>query len=108
MAGSGLQDKHDIRQKEGLGSGNVIALVFSTLAELCGPTLECDMTGTFWLTLEQVDRRRPPSPKVRGRARVDSRQVLSGILNILPNGLKWQVAPATYSPSTTLRDILTR
>jgi transposase len=33
---------------------------------------------------------------------VDDRRVLSGILHVLRNGLRWQDAPAVYGPHKTL------
>lgn len=60
------------------------------------------MTGQFWLTNEQVERLRPHFPKVRGKPRVDDRRVLSGILHVLRNGLRWQDAPAVYGSHKTL------
>ena len=60
------------------------------------------MTGQFWLTHEQVERLRPYFPKPRGKPRVDDRRVLSGILFVLRNGLRWQDAPVVYGPHKTL------
>ena len=60
------------------------------------------MSGQFWLTAEQVERLKPHVPKPRGKARVDDRRVLSGILHVLRNGLRWQDAPAAYGPHKTL------
>ena len=60
------------------------------------------MSGQFWLTAEQVERLKPHFPKPRGKARVDDRRVLSGILHVLRNGLRWQDAPAAYGPHKTL------
>ena len=60
------------------------------------------MSGQFWLTEKQVERLRPHFPKPRGKPRVDDRQVLSGILHILRNGLRWQDAPPVYGPHKTL------
>jgi putative transposase len=60
------------------------------------------MTGQFWLTHEQVERLRPHFPKPRGKPRVDDRRVLSGILFVLRNGLRWQDAPGVYGPHKTL------
>lgn len=54
------------------------------------------MSGQFWLTDKQVERLRPHFPKVRGKPRVDDRRVLSGILHVLRNGLRWRDAPAVY------------
>ncbi len=60
------------------------------------------MSGQFWLTGEQVERLRPHFPKARGKPRVDDRRVLSEILHVLRNGLRWQDAPAVYGPHKTL------
>ncbi len=60
------------------------------------------MGGQFWLTDEQVERLRPHFPKARGKPRVDDRRVLSGILHVLRNGLRWQDAPTAYGPPKTL------
>ena len=60
------------------------------------------MNGQFWLTHEQVERLRLCFPKARGRPRVDDRRVLSGILFVLRNGLRWQDAPAVYGRHKTL------
>ena len=60
------------------------------------------MSGQFWLSDEQVEWLRPHFPKPRGKPRVDDRRVLSGILFVLRNGLRWQDAPAVYGPHKTL------
>ena len=60
------------------------------------------MSDLFWLTDEQMGRLRPFFPKSHGKARVDDRRVLSGILHVLRNGLRWQDAPAVYGPHKTL------
>jgi transposase len=60
------------------------------------------MSGQFWLTDVQVERLRPHFPRARGKPRVDDQRVLSGILHVLRNGLRWQDAPAVYGPHKTL------
>ncbi len=60
------------------------------------------MSGQFWLTHKQVERLKLHFPKARGKPRVDDRRVLSGILHVLRNGLRWQDAPAVYGPHKTL------
>ena len=50
------------------------------------------MNGQFWLSDEQVERLRLHFQKVRGKPRVDDRRVLSGLLHVLRNGLRWQDA----------------
>ena len=60
------------------------------------------MSNLFWLTDAQMDRLRPFFPKSHGRPRVDDRRVLSGIIFINRNGLRWCDAPAEYGPAKTL------
>ena len=48
------------------------------------------MSNLYWLTEAQMQRLRPYFPKSRGRARVDDRRVLSGIIFINRNGLRWR------------------
>ena len=59
------------------------------------------MSGQFWLTSALVERLRPHSPKPQGKPRVDDR-ILSGILHVLRNGLRWQDAPPAHGPYKTL------
>lgn len=60
------------------------------------------MSNLFWLTDEQMDRLRPFFPKSHGKPRVDDRRVLSGIIFINRNGLRWCDAPREYGPPKTL------
>ena len=60
------------------------------------------MSNLFWLTAEQIRRLEPFFPRSRGRARVDDRRVLSGIIFVNRNGLRWRDAPAAYGPPKTL------
>lgn len=48
------------------------------------------MSDLFWLTEVQMERLRPFVPKRRGRPRDDGRRVLSGIIFINRNGLRWR------------------
>jgi transposase len=47
-------------------------------------------------------RLRPYFPKSHGKPRVDDRRVLSGIIFINRNGLRWCDAPREYGPHKTL------
>ena len=47
-------------------------------------------------------RLQPFFPKNRGKPRVDDRRVLSGIIFINRNGLRWCDAPRAYGPPKTL------
>lgn len=60
------------------------------------------MSDLYWLTEAQMERLRPFFPKSHGKPRVDDRRVLSGIIFINRNGLRWRDAPAEYGPSKTL------
>ena len=62
------------------------------------------MSNLFRLTDEQMDRLRPFFPKSHGRPRVDDRRVLSGIIFINGNGLRWCDALQEYGPPKTLYD----
>ena len=60
------------------------------------------MSDLFWLTDAQMARLSPYFPKSHGKPRVDDRRVLSGIIFVNRNGLRWRDAPAEYGPSKTL------
>ncbi len=60
------------------------------------------MSDLFWLTDEQIERLRPFFPKSHGKPRVDDRRVLSGIVFVNKNGLRWRDAPSAYGPHKTL------
>jgi transposase len=66
------------------------------------------MSDLFLLTDAQMERLAPFFPKSRGRARVDDRRVLSGIVFVNRNGLRWRDAPAEYGPPKTLYNRLVR
>src|SRR3979490_1175138 len=60
------------------------------------------MSDQFWLTKAQLKRIEPFFPRTRGIPRVDDRRVISGIIHVIRNGLRWRDAPAVYGPSKTL------
>jgi transposase len=60
------------------------------------------MSNLFWLTEAQMARLEPFFPKSHGKPRVDDRRVLSGIIFINRNGLRWRDAPKEYGPAKTL------
>ncbi|MBB5724061.1 transposase [Loktanella ponticola] len=51
------------------------------------------MSNLYWLSETQMERLRPYFPKSHGVPRVDDRRVLSGIVCINRNGLRWRDAP---------------
>ena len=60
------------------------------------------MSNLFWLTDARMVRLEPLFPKSYGRPGVDDRPVLSGIILINRNGLRWCDAPRNYDPAKTL------
>ena len=57
----------------------------------------------FWLSNAQFARLQPLLPnKPRGVPRVDDRRVVSGIIHVIRNGLRWCDAPGVYGPHKTL------
>ena len=60
------------------------------------------MSDLYWLTDEQMARLEPYFPKSHGKPRVDDRRVLSGIIFVNRNGLRWRDAPKDYGPHKTL------
>jgi len=60
------------------------------------------MSDLFWLSEAQITRLEPFFPKSHGKPRVDDRRVLSGIIFINRNGLRWCDAPREYGPHKTL------
>src|SRR3981189_2254108 len=50
----------------------------------------------------QLKRLEPLFPRTRGVPRVNDRRVVSGIVHVIRNGLRWRDAPAVYGPHKTL------
>jgi putative transposase len=61
-----------------------------------------DMSDQFWLSREQLSRIEPYFPLSHGVPRVDDRRVVSGIIHVIRNGLRWRDAPEVYGPHKTL------
>jgi transposase len=60
------------------------------------------MDDLLLLSDAQMRRIEPYFPLSHGVARVDDRRVLSGILFVIRNGLRWRDAPAAYGPPKTI------
>ena len=60
------------------------------------------MSNLFWLSDKQMKRIEPHFPLSHGMPRVDDRRVISGIIHVLRNGLRWRDAPADYGPHKTI------
>ncbi len=57
----------------------------------------------FWLSNEQFSKIAPHLLiDTRGKARVDDRRVISGIVHVLKSGGRWIDAPPDYGPKKTL------
>ncbi len=59
------------------------------------------MSYLFWLTDAQMARLEPFFPKSHGKRSVDDRRVLSRIIFINRNDLRWRDASGEYGPHKT-------
>jgi transposase len=60
------------------------------------------MSDQFWLSEGQLARIEPFFPLSHGVPRVDDLKVVSGIIHVIRNGLRWRDAPDVYGPHKTL------
>lgn len=60
------------------------------------------MDDLLLLSEAQMRRIEPYFPLSHGVPRVDDRRVLSGILFVIRNGLRWRDAPREYGPHKTI------
>jgi putative transposase len=60
------------------------------------------MADVFLLSAAQMRRIKPFFPLSHGVPRVDDRRVVSGIVFVIRNGLRWRDAPPAYGPHKTL------
>ena len=60
------------------------------------------MSDQFWLSEAQLKQIEPYFPLSHGVPRVDDRKVVSGIIHVIRNGLRWRDAPEVYGPHKTL------
>ena len=60
------------------------------------------MRDLIWLSEQQLMRMEPYFPLSHGVPRVDDRRVISGIIFVIRNGLRWRDAPSDYGPHKTL------
>ncbi len=56
------------------------------------------MSDQFWLCEEQLKRIKRYFPLSHGVPRVDDRRVVSGIIHVIRNGLRWRDAPEVNRP----------
>ena len=60
------------------------------------------MSDLFLLPEAQMRRIAPFFPLSHGVPRVDDRRVISGIIFVIRNGLRWRDAPSAYGPHKTI------
>jgi putative transposase len=60
------------------------------------------MNDLFLLSQAQMRRIEPYFPLSHGVPRVDDRLVISGIVFVIRNGLRWRDAPRDYGPHKTI------
>jgi transposase len=60
------------------------------------------MSDLIWLSEAQMRRIEPYFPLSHGVPRVDDRRIISGIVFVIRNGLRWPDAPADYGPPKTI------
>ncbi len=60
------------------------------------------MSDLLWLSEAQMRRIEPYFPLSHGVPRVDDRRVISGIVFVIRNGLRWRDAPREYGPHKTI------
>jgi putative transposase len=60
------------------------------------------MSDLIWLSEAQMRRIEPYFPLSHGIPRVDDRRVISGIIFVIRNGLRWRDAPNEYGPHKTI------
>ena len=85
-----------------LGSGPIKGLAAQLEGRFIGGGRSPPWPTCFWLTPKQIKRIERYFPLSRGVPRVDDRRVISGILHVIRNGLRWRDAPADYGPYKTI------
>src|SRR5471032_3240680 len=60
------------------------------------------MSDLIWLSDAQMRRIEAHFPLSHGVPRVDDRRIISGIVFVIRNGLRWRDAPAEYGPHKTI------
>ena len=60
------------------------------------------MSDLIWLSEAQMLRIEPYCPLSHGVPKVDDRRMVSDIIFVIRNGLRWRDAPKKYSPHKTV------
>ena len=64
------------------------------------------MSNLFLLSEAQMRRIEPYFPLSHGIARVDDRMVISGIIFVIKNGLRWRDAPREYGLVLSIEQLI--
>ncbi len=88
--------------KIALGSGPIKLLPGRSAADSLMGGRTPSMSDLFWLSERQLAKTEPHFPLSHGVPRVDDRRVISGIVHVIRNGLRWRDAPPVYGPHKTL------
>lgn len=60
------------------------------------------MSDLIWLSEAQMPRIEPNCPLSHGVPRVNDWRIISGIIVVIRNGLRWRFAPADYGQPKTI------
>jgi putative transposase len=60
------------------------------------------MSDQYWISKTQLERIKPWLPSLSWRPRADDRRVISAIIHVIRNGLRWRDVPEVYGPHKTL------
>ena len=92
-----------MRLRRHLGSGPIKSLALEAMGWFNIGTKEVLPMSELWLLSEaQMRRIEPYFPLSHGIPRVDDRRIVSGIIFVIRNGLRWRDAPTGYGPHKTI------
>lgn len=85
-----------------LGSGPIKGIPIAARVRFSHGPEVLTMSELFMLTDAQMRRIEAWFPLSHGVPRVDDRRVISGIVFVIKNGLRWRDAPKDYGPHKTI------
>ena len=85
-----------------LGSGPIKVLAERWIGLFIGEEGGFAVTDLFLLSQAQMRRIERYFPRSHGIARVDDRRIVSAIVFVIKNGLRWRDAPRDYGPHKTI------
>jgi len=66
------------------------------------------MSAYYWFSEPQFERIKRHFPRPDGVPRVGDRRVVSGIIHIIRNGVRWSAAPEIYGPHNATGETQTK